>query len=1054
MHWRPILISGVFFMMLVPPGVSLPADDSGASSQDFIAGMAEWAEPARINGEIVDGTPYILENDVQTADSRAYQQTDTGTHCVLYVDSAASPYPNATTRQNLVNEFDTRIYPTDTTVFGSTYNSIDIYVRSIDGQYGVGGYFSPYYPRRIYVDSADISSWGYQIIAHEFQHLIHHYHDSYEELWFDEGHADLAIVVNYGGSASGVLSHLYSFEHNPDNDLTEFNNRGYDYGSALTYALYLWEHYGGNATTRALVDNQANGFSSVTTVLSNLGYSDTGTEVFYKWTVANIVDDTSFDSGQWGYNKISIEVESQSVSSYPASGGGTVNDWAADYIKFTGSGNETLRISFDGTAGGTRVYLALMALDRSKSQVVRMSLDASMAGEYSVENFGLAGRYYQVYMVIATSSSTSYTWSADLIDNVPPNTRLEVTPEVPDGGDGWYVTVPTIRFVSEPGATVSYHWDSEAEQEYTGTPITAPQGEHTLYYHAVDKSGNIELEKSRVFRVDSIAPETSITISPDVLPEDEWYTNPVQVALSADEEADIYYRIDTGPERTYSQPIEIPEGVHTLRYHAEDVHGNVEAEKSRKFMVDTTVPTATPNIAPMYPDGNNGWYTTTPVITFTTDEDGAKVMYRWDWDTQEYEYSGTITPAEGIHILYYYAVDQAGNRQEVQSFEIKLDTTPPAMNITIDPEEPNGREGWYTQQPIIQLYTEEINATIYYRWDDDEDWMTYTEELTAEEGVHTLYYYVEDEAGNAGQEMETTVAVDTIPPVTTLSISPDVNPGEWYTTTPRMTFKTSEKAEIYYHWNSGRDTKFTGSLVVPEGDNVLYFHAVDIAGNREDEQSIRMKVDTKAPTGSATFSRTSIYTGEQITVTISAHDSNGIDGYFVDFGDGKNSGWVKTTKISHVYNRVGSFQVTVKAKDKAGIESTLTTQGISVKSRPGVFGGGGDGTAGGGSTVNIAGRPVPVPALVALLVVILVAVGASLYAVRRRRKEQEYMAPVPPPSTTEISGYYPGYEEEPLSTRPGTSEVVPSMSYEPIQQEAPSSDDDISMLENMLEDLD
>lgn len=69
-------------------------------------------------------------------------------------------------------------------------------------------------------------------------------------------------------------------------------------------------------------------------------------------------------------------------------------------------------------------------------------------------------------------------------------------------------------------------------------------------------------------------------------------------------------------------------------------------------------------------------------------------------------------------------------------------------------------------------------------------------------------------------------------------------------------------------------------------------------------------------------------------VTFSAATSTDPDstvaGYYFDFGDGTNSGWVTSPTVTHTYANAGTFTVTVKARDSAGAESAGTTSTVTV----------------------------------------------------------------------------------------------------------------------------
>ena len=101
------------------------------------------------------------------AQGRALELKYTGSRCKIYVDSAAKPYPSDNSITNTAVEFDQKIWPNNTATFGNIiYNSIDVNIINIDGPWGIGGYFTPANPNSIYMDCADINSWGYQIVAH------------------------------------------------------------------------------------------------------------------------------------------------------------------------------------------------------------------------------------------------------------------------------------------------------------------------------------------------------------------------------------------------------------------------------------------------------------------------------------------------------------------------------------------------------------------------------------------------------------------------------------------------------------------------------------------------------------------------------------------------------------------------------------------------------------------------------------------------------------------------------------------------------------------------
>ena len=132
---------------------------------------------------------------------------------------------SSTVLNNLASSWDSTIYPTMTTYYGKDYSDgrglappdvdnncqVQIVIYDIDGAFNIGGYFAPSLAtsrEALYVDYADITlSWGKSILAHEMEHLLHNAQDPYENLWIDEGNADVAIYLCFGADST-LVSHL------------------------------------------------------------------------------------------------------------------------------------------------------------------------------------------------------------------------------------------------------------------------------------------------------------------------------------------------------------------------------------------------------------------------------------------------------------------------------------------------------------------------------------------------------------------------------------------------------------------------------------------------------------------------------------------------------------------------------------------------------------------------------------------------------------------------------------------------------------------------------
>ena len=278
-----------------------------------------------------------------------------GTHGIILIEKAAYdnydsntqaytfPNPNACWRPNdqittaqlayLLNQFDTVIYPTDTSVFGFPLPRGDeglktwILIHNIrDESYYdcsqtsyVAGYFSSgedatNNKNMMHIDSYDWANrtgptaarpYQYeQIFAHEYEHLIHFDQDPDEESWVDEGLADLAgFMCGYGHSRSHLM---YYMVYHPMVSLTFWGGGLENYGASYLFQLYLYEKYGGRAFTSALVQEPANGIEGIETTLQAMGYRDSFDQIFDNWTIANYIDDTRKAGGKYGYDTLNI----------------------------------------------------------------------------------------------------------------------------------------------------------------------------------------------------------------------------------------------------------------------------------------------------------------------------------------------------------------------------------------------------------------------------------------------------------------------------------------------------------------------------------------------------------------------------------------------------------------------------------------------------------------------------------------------------------------------------------------------------------------------------
>ncbi len=447
-----------------------PLEDEALRAQGKLNALGE------VQSDTVGQERSFWASDFTVSGSAFYSVTATcravGSHVYVYVENEQSVLDSVAI--DIANKFDNTIYPRVKSAFGSEPNpGVDldprVYLLLLDIRDGYtpgGGYTAGYFyalneflneelpapyagysneKEMIYVDTypstvGNMSSLG--TIAHEFQHMVHWWMDweGDEETWVDEGCADLAqFLCEYGHPRSHLYTGIPSypgFLEEPDHQLTQtgsvWDNEPHilaSYGAAYMWTLYLWEHYGGDATIRALVSDSANGIESVNNTLAARGYSERFDDVFYDWVVANYLDD---GTGPYGYQSLELLATGTPdyVTSFPRPApaamhtnyplsmiSGTVNPWAGDAIKLTGFGNNTLRLTFDGVDSNrfaaAVVHSTSANLASGTNSVSEIELNGAWAGTKQIDGAGAQAVLLIPMSLADTTKSADYTYSAN-----------------------------------------------------------------------------------------------------------------------------------------------------------------------------------------------------------------------------------------------------------------------------------------------------------------------------------------------------------------------------------------------------------------------------------------------------------------------------------------------------------------------------------------------------------------------------------------------------------------------------------------------------------------
>ena len=115
---------------------------------------------------------------------------------------------------------------------------------------------------------------------------------------------------------------------------------------------------------------------------------------------------------------------------------------------------------------------------------------------------------------------------------------------------------------------------------------------------------------------------------------------------------------------------------------------------------DTTPPVTTCTLDPPEPDGLNGWYICDVTITLNATDDLSgvkKIIYiidGWSIHIIYGDYGLFILTGDGEYTIKYYAIDNAGNVETTNEFEIKIDQYIPECRVIMDIVGGNPYTGW------------------------------------------------------------------------------------------------------------------------------------------------------------------------------------------------------------------------------------------------------------------------------------------------------------------------------------------------------------------------
>ncbi|AYY14126.1 DUF1349 domain-containing protein [Actinobacteria bacterium YIM 96077] len=175
-------------------------------------------------------------------------------------------------------------------------------------------------------------------------------------------------------------------------------------------------------------------------------------------------------------------------------------------------------------------------------------------------------------------------------------------------------------------------------------------------------------------------------------------------------------------------------------------------------------------------DGSREWHDNNVEVPGDPDtvylrlaSDGSELTAAYSVDGEEWTDLEGAAPLFGDATVGVAAAGDTGEMEAdalVDYFRVvdgEQDTTPPEVEVTTDPGEPDGENGWFVSPVTVTASaTDDSDEPVLIETrDPDGDWEEYTGALEiSEDGVHDLQFRGTDDAGNVSEPVDVAVELD------------------------------------------------------------------------------------------------------------------------------------------------------------------------------------------------------------------------------------------------------------------------------------------------------
>ncbi|MFN7252527.1 MAG: OmpL47-type beta-barrel domain-containing protein [Anaerobacillus sp.] len=293
-----------------------------------------------------------------------------------------------------------------------------------------------------------------------------------------------------------------------------------------------------------------------------------------------------------------------------------------------------------------------------------------------------------------------------------------------------------------------------------GTTFTLDkEGIHKISFYSIDKVGNVEKIKTSEVNIDKTAPITSAVI------QSSWSKEAVSVELTAVDKlsgvAKTFYSINGSELKEGTSFTVTEEGISLITFFSIDKAGNVEDQKTVVVKIDKTAPVTSA-------DASSTWSKESVNVKLTVEDKlsgPAQTFYSINGSMLKEGISFDVIE-EGVNKVSFFSIDKAGNVEDQQTIEVKIDKTAPVTNADVP-------STWSKEPVNVELTVEDklsgVAKTFYSI--NGSALREGTSFSVPEEGVNLITFFSTDRAGNIEDQQTVVVKIDKTAPNVVLDLN-------------------------------------------------------------------------------------------------------------------------------------------------------------------------------------------------------------------------------------------------------------------------------------------